>query len=151
MYTSYFGNLKNLPRDLKTVGIAVGPPKWYGGASDKRLAPSFAMLKMSPDDYDYHFRQILAKLDPRDIAKSLGENAVMLCWEKPGDRCHRRAVAEWLENALSIEIPEWGIARSATMAYALTPRAKKESPAEKKERDLSKPKKGRADTQLYLF
>jgi len=29
------------------------------------------------------------------------------CWEKPGEDCHRRLVAEWLEKHLSTKIPEF--------------------------------------------
>jgi hypothetical protein len=31
----------------------------------------------------------------------------MLCWEAPGEFCHRRLVAEWLEGELGIQVPEW--------------------------------------------
>jgi hypothetical protein len=47
----------------------------------------------------------------------LGENAVLLCWEKPWDACHRCLVAEWLEAALGLEIPEHGFDRIAYSAY----------------------------------
>lgn len=52
-----------------------------------------------------------------EIYQTLGENALLLCWEKPGDACHRRFVAEWLEAALGIEIPEYGFDRSVSPLY----------------------------------
>ncbi len=117
MFTSYFANVKKLPSDLVPVSIARGSPRGFTGNKELRLAPSRAMLKMKKPEYDAAFAEILAKLDPGEIHQALGENAVLLCWEKPGDACHRRLVAEWLEAALRIEIPELGFDRTACPAY----------------------------------
>ena len=117
MFTSYFANVKKLPPELVPVSIARGSPRWFTGRKELRLAPSWAMLKMKKPEYDAAFAGILAKLDPAEIYQTLGENAVLLCWEKPGEACHRRLVAEWLEAALGIEIPEYGFARTACLAY----------------------------------
>ncbi len=117
MFTSYFANVKKLPADLVPVSIARGSPRGFTGKKELRLAPSWAMLKMTKPDYDALFADILAKLDPAELYAPLGENAVLLCWEKPGDACHRRLVAEWLEAALGIEIPEYGFDRIACPAY----------------------------------
>jgi hypothetical protein len=117
MFTSYFANAKKLPPDLVPVSIARGSPRWFTGTKELRMAPSRAMLKMQKPEYDAGFAEILAKLDPEEIYQTLGENAVLLCWEKPGDACHRRLVAEWLEAALGIVIPEYGFERSACPAY----------------------------------
>lgn len=117
MFTSYFANVKKLPPDLVPVSIARGSPRGFSGRKELRLAPSWAMLKMQKPEYDAAFVEILAKLDPEEIYQTLGANAVLLCWEKPGDACHRRLVAEWLEKALSVEIPEYGFARSDCPVY----------------------------------
>ena len=95
MFTSYYANLKKLPKDLVPVSISVGKPRWWKGRHEPRLCPTWAMLKMSPAKYDRHFKKILDQLDPQAIFEELGDNAVLLCWEKPPDRCHRRCVAEW--------------------------------------------------------
>ena len=47
------------------------------------------------------------KLDPAQVAADLGPNAILLCWEPPGKFCHRRLVAEWLEEHLGVEILEY--------------------------------------------
>jgi hypothetical protein len=117
MFTSYFANVKKLPPDLVPVSIARGSPRGFTGRKELQLAPAWAMLKMQKPEYDAHFAEILAKLDPAEIYQTLGENAVLLCWEKPADACHRRIVAEWLEAALGIEIPEYGFDRIACPAY----------------------------------
>ena len=117
MFTSYFANVKKLPPDLVPVSIARGSPRWFTGKKELRLAPSRAMLKMQKPEYDAHFAELLAQLDPAELYQALGENAVLLCWEKPWDACHRRLVTEWLEAALRIEIPEYGFARIDCPAY----------------------------------
>jgi hypothetical protein len=117
MFTSYFANVKKLPADLVPVSIARGSPRGFTGKKELRLAPTWPMLKMQKSEYDARFAELLAKLDAAEIYQTLGENAVLLCWEKPGDACHRRLVAEWLEAALGIEIPEYGFDRIACLAY----------------------------------
>lgn len=119
MFTSNFARLKSFPENLVPISIARFPPRWYG--SRRRyiaLAPKKEMLKMPQAEYDQRFADILAKLDPRHVFDDLGDSAVLLCWEAPGDVCHRRWVAEWLEQALGIEIPEYGIPRDQTPCYA---------------------------------
>lgn len=120
-YTSHYGNVKNIPAHLKPVGISQRVPKTYTGAVDKRLAPSWKMLKMSRADYDQHFAAILNKLDPAAVYEALGENAVLLCWETPGIWCHRRLVAEWFEAHLGVVIPELGFDRKDCPAYDVLP------------------------------
>jgi hypothetical protein len=108
MFTSNFANVKRLPHHLAPIGIAVKPPVWWHGRNEPRLAPTLPMLRMEPAEYDKHFAAILAALDPEQLYAELGDNAVLLCWEKPGKRCHRRMVAEWFETYLGVEVPEYG-------------------------------------------
>jgi hypothetical protein len=63
------------------------------------------------DDVTFHleYMQQLRKLDPRKVIEGLGEHAIMLCWEAPGDFCHRRLAAGWLENGLGILVAEMKI------------------------------------------
>jgi len=83
VFTSYFANVKKLPPDLVPVSIARGSPRWFTGKKELRLAPSRIMLKMQKAEYDADFAEMLAKLDPAELYQALGENAVLLCWEKP--------------------------------------------------------------------
>lgn len=106
METSYF----SCPKldSSKTVAISQGIPKWYKGKTYKALAPSWALIKLKDmDEYTRRYKaEVLAKLDPRKVYKDLGEDAILLCWEKTGF-CHRYLVAEWLEESLGVKIPEY--------------------------------------------
>jgi len=64
------------------------------------------MLKMGEEEYRQKYQAILARLDPRKVYEDLGQEAVLLCWEQPGEFCHRRLVAAWLEEALGVTVPE---------------------------------------------
>lgn len=128
MFTSYFGAVKQLPPDLVPVSIARWPPRGWKGRREIRLAPKPAMLKMLREDYDREFEAILADLNPEEIFTALGENAVLLCWEPPNVWCHRRRVAEWLEEALGIVVPEWGFPRGDSLAYRILPESPPKPP-----------------------
>ena len=50
---------------------------------------------------------VLKPLDPKEIYNELGENSVLLCFEKPTEFCHRFLVAGWLELNLEVQIDEY--------------------------------------------
>jgi len=61
------------------------------------------------DDYIQKFyEKVLQPLDPHKVYKDLGGTAVLLCFEKPTEFCHRFLVAGWLEHHLGITIDELG-------------------------------------------
>ena len=112
MKTSYFAN-RAAAGDPQAVSIARWPPRWWG--TRRRyiaLAPSAELLKRSksglpwPEYVAEYRRDVLSKLDPAHVYTDLGPDAILLCWEAPGAECHRRLVAEWLQVALDIMIPE---------------------------------------------
>ena len=110
MHTSYFGNIKNLPQG-KTIAISQGIPHWYHGQRNLHLAPSWAMIKLPPEEYNLQFAELLSKLDPvaefNAMEVAVGGGAILLCWEKPGEYCHRRLVAEWFKETMGVEVPEY--------------------------------------------
>jgi uncharacterized protein YeaO (DUF488 family) len=57
--------------------------------------------KLSPIKVYEELREMLNKSGKKDLA--------LLCYEKPGEICHRRFVAEWLEAGNSISVPEYVI------------------------------------------
>lgn len=114
MKTSYFGNLKNIEVPLS---ISQFPPKWYTGARLQMLAPPRDLLletkkgMVTNEEYTKIFNEHLSQFDPREMYEAIvdeyGDNVTLLCFEKPGDFCHRRLVAKWFEDALEVEVPEW--------------------------------------------
>ncbi len=84
----------------------------------RALAPGAWLFEPAYKDYatyrERYFREILVPLDPQKIwddfhALTDGYEPILLCHEhlrKPSEWCHRRMVAEWLEQALGVEVPE---------------------------------------------
>jgi len=118
MHTSYFGNFKNLQN---AVSISQRPPWWYTGPQYKVLAPPWELVKQAHyghlTEHGYrleYIQTVLSKLNPREVYDHLvityGEDCTLLCFEdlkSPGDYCHRRIVAQWFEDSLGVEVPEW--------------------------------------------
>lgn len=81
------------------------------------LAPPYSLVKsykegLVPDELfkeSYH-TEVLSKFDPMDVYNDIisrfGSDATLICYEKAGDFCHRRIVAEWFEDTLNISVPE---------------------------------------------
>jgi hypothetical protein len=97
------------------VSIALWAPRWYRGRRYPALAPRREMLKMDEASYRVEYQKILDSLDPRKVFEDLGEDAILLCWERPGKFCHRRLVAEWLEQNLGVTVPEIEVRREPSL------------------------------------
>lgn len=132
MLTSNYARAKQLQAGLVPVSISIKPPYWWRGAHYPPLCPTKEMLRMSRAEYDAQFDEILSQLDPRQVFAELGENAVLLCYETPNTWCHRRRVAEWLEQSLGIVIPEFSFERAECLPYASLPE-KAPKPARKRQ------------------
>lgn len=102
MKTSYFAKSKN---DPNAVSIAWRAPVGFRGIEYKILAPKYWLLRKYKDDGDqafyieHYYEEILRRLDPAQVYKELGESALLLCWEKPGEFCHRHLVSKWFRDA----------------------------------------------------
>lgn len=109
MKTSYYSKSA---KDPNAVSIAAKCPVWYTGREYKKLAPSYDLLMKYKEDHDEEFykeqyqKQVLDKLDPKQVYKELGENAVLLCWENSEKFCHRHLVSDWLMKSLGVKIEE---------------------------------------------
>jgi hypothetical protein len=107
----FTSNFATSARDLNAVAISRGVPVWFKGKKYPALAPEAWMIKkdcpLSEVEWtaEYH-KRILSKLNAKKVLKDLGSGSVLLCWEKPGEFCHRRIVAAWLEKETGIECPE---------------------------------------------
>lgn len=97
------------------VAICIYPPIDWTGLRFPSLEPGrrefFAIKegKITQDEYEKRYREdVLSKLDPQHVY-NMFKNNVLLCWENPGEFCHRRIVAKWIKENLGIEVPEWNI------------------------------------------
>lgn len=132
IYTSYFGKLKKLPKNVFPVAISAIVPSWYTGARYSNLAPDYDMLMQwkidhNNDNYAECFNNTV--LEKLDVIKTLDElhmllpdeariqmqcpvwnnlnwHIALVCYEKPSDFCHRHIVAEWLQRN-DIDCEEW--------------------------------------------
>lgn len=111
MKTSYFGN-KAAASDPKAVSVARYPPRWWGpGRRYYTLAPSTELLRRSkaglpwPEYIQEYKTDVLLKLNPQKVYDDLSES-ILCCWERTGENCHRRIIAEWIETSLGIQVPE---------------------------------------------
>jgi hypothetical protein len=112
MKTSYFAN-RVVAAGPNAVAISRGVPRWFEGRVYDPLRPSWKLVEASKsgeitdDEYERRYRaDVLDRLDPATVRRELGDDAILLCWERPEATCHRRIVARWLEEALGVEVPE---------------------------------------------
>ena len=88
--------------------MPLAPPRWLLKAKD-------------PELFDREYRKQLDSLDAKQVAEELGSNAILLCWELFNVRCHRRLVAEWLEEKLGIVVPELDHERAESVPFSQQP------------------------------
>lgn len=108
--SNYARNGKN----PSAVAISVFAPKWYVGKHLKILAPTWEIVKNIKDgvidevDYTKQYLKILQEreLTPDKIINLIPDRSILLCYESPGDFCHRRVLAEWVFRYTGFEIPE---------------------------------------------
>lgn len=115
MWTGYFGKVKSYAKDkgYRFVSIARFDKFWKGDAY-KKLAPPPEIIKIEDKEiYErLYYKEVLSKLNAKNVYEELGKNAVLLCYEKyedckSGEKfCHRHIVAEWLQKELGIEVKE---------------------------------------------
>lgn len=109
IYTSYFGYMRHLPKNIVTIAICGKSPDFYNGLEYKKLAPSWDIFKQwketgNNDLYTKRFKEerlkpLITKNVIDDLMKmSNNQDIALLCYEKPIDFCHRHIIAEWLNE-----------------------------------------------------
>ena len=107
IYTFYFANLKKLPKNIVPISICGKAPEWYTGLQYKKLAPKYDFFMKWKENHDNDFyiehfnKEVLDLLDSKKVIEDLtklsnNQDIALICYEKPGDFCHRHLVAEWL-------------------------------------------------------
>jgi hypothetical protein len=113
LYTSYLAKNAKHP---DAVAICAWVPRWFAGV--KRyplLAPEMSLVKLYKDgqlDQSEYTTEYFKTLKQRNVTahqvvEDMQDGAIMLCFEKPGEFCHRRLVADWIETESGIAVPEW--------------------------------------------
>lgn len=115
MLTSYYGSkkIKNIDKD-RLVSVSYIRPE--GFLSIRRyvpLCPSWKLVNayktglITKEEYTkQYYEDVLNKLDPDEVYTSLGENSILLCYEKSGDFCHRRIIADWFKETIGQIVEE---------------------------------------------
>lgn len=126
IYTSYFAKVKPLlEAGLNNLVCVAGyAPKFFYDIPNARFYPDLAPKRCwwrvwhdkfkdnlnSPESIEWYTNiycdTVLSKLNPEKVVEDLGDNAVMICYEKPGDFCHRHIIADWLHKNTGIEVKE---------------------------------------------
>jgi hypothetical protein len=113
MNTSYFSSPRIKNKNLNLVSIAKKSPAWIKCKTYDLLCPSWDLVmpykqdQITKEQYtEIYIKGWLNKLDPAKTYQELGEDAVLLCWERSGFFCHRHIVAKWLMDNLNITIIE---------------------------------------------
>lgn len=107
IFTSNFKIAGRLPQ---AVAISLGIPRGWRGRRYKALAPPRDLIKiMEPEKFIRLYRaQVLDSLDPMQVIREMGgDNFIMVCWEPPGEFCHRRVVAAWLRKHTGVLVEEF--------------------------------------------
>ena len=115
IYTSYFGNQKNLRKaGIMPIGIARWKPRFYNGVCMYSVAPTTYMLSdmCGQEEYVELYNEILRKRGAHNILNEInalaqGRDVALLCYEKPGDFCHRHLLADYLNKELGLNICEY--------------------------------------------
>lgn len=101
LFTSYYGKSFNHP---KAVAISCGIPSGFEGRVCKLVAPPWSLVSDYKEGrinwalYTMDYMDMLDRIGERAITKLFSEGDVLLCYEKPGEHCHRHLLAEWLNR-----------------------------------------------------
>ena len=111
MFTSYYARDANHPN---AYCISAWPPKWADGiACLQWLAPSHKLItqilrdEVTIEQYEsLYLEEMQQKGSAEYIYSLIPDGAILLCYERPGESCHRRVLADWLTEELGVDIPE---------------------------------------------
>lgn len=120
IYTGYYAKLKKYKEfGIEPVAISGKVPDFYEGFRYPDFAPRYNFFKKWKDGeidnkgYEKEYRAHLDMLVKDDIEfdfkeyNTQGHDCVLLCYEKPGDFCHRHILANWLEENFGFKVEEY--------------------------------------------
>lgn len=97
------------------IGISRSHPIWFRGKIMIELAPPWDVVdgaKRGINSREEITKQYIDYLeinevDPYELIDRLPHNSMLLCYESPNELCHRRILADWIEDKTGFHIPEW--------------------------------------------
>lgn len=135
IYTSYFAKQKQLEENnIFCVGICAIPPVFFKGPNFIIVAPTKDILfeyKNIGDKSLYIKRyndEVLSIFKNAEQWKifidrlesiSHGKDVALLCYEKPGDFCHRHLLADKINEVLGLNITEFQFVNKEPESYTL--------------------------------
>ena len=115
MNTSYYFSKHINPETMNLVGISQSIPKILKGKIRiyQPLYPPWSLINaykkgnITESQYEAEYAAtVLKSLNPEKVYQELCYDAILLCWERPEEFCHRHLVSKWLSVNLRILIPE---------------------------------------------
>lgn len=112
IYTSNYARKGNNPL---SYGISASMPKWYVGATLPIVAPTWDLVRrykakeINSKEYSAEYFMLLDSrdFDEQRFVEELPDGAFLLCYESPGDFCHRRLLAKWISAFTDTTVDEW--------------------------------------------
>lgn len=112
IYTSNYARQGENPL---AIGTSCAMPKWYKGATNSLVAPTWDLVKrykqkqIDRQQYTHEYLELLKQrnFDAQKFVDGLTDGAVLLCYEAPGDFCHRRLLANYINGHTGITVSEW--------------------------------------------
>lgn len=114
IFTSYYGNVKNVPEHFKLICISRTMPSWLDRSiiAIDEAKPSPALFKehraglLSYEQFAKAYRDQIW-WDLPDIFSQLTNRSVLLCWEASDEHCHRKILANELNRQYDLCIREF--------------------------------------------
>jgi uncharacterized protein YeaO (DUF488 family) len=123
--TSYFAFIPKLPEGMLKVSVSLYTPQWARidgcfpclNPTEQLLREAKSGAVSSEKAMKKYHDEILGKLSPIKVYeelvemlnKSSREHLALLCYENPGETCHRRFIAQWLEDGNGVFVPEYAV------------------------------------------
>lgn len=114
IFTSFYFH-PDFKKHHNLIGISASVPDFFKGERLEILAPSWDLLnayhrdELTNEQYSEQYLISLLErgVDPETIFDDIPQGSILLCYEPPGQFCHRRVLANWIEDCTGMIIPEW--------------------------------------------
>lgn len=115
IYTSYYANGKGFNNFIKmSISLSI-PARFAVDYQIREFMPTWELLndyKTRKIDEAEYYKKYIALLNSRNLEpivkglQNLDKDVVLLCWEKPGNFCHRHLLAKYLNDKFKLGITE---------------------------------------------